>query len=94
MILVCSLVQIPRAGANLSTEHLSMGKPMSWAVVVAQLVKRSLPTPKVRSSNPFISKLNIEHLFSVNCIQKTKIKKKGREWPLLKNSVADNLDFH
>ena len=28
----------------------------SWAVVVAQLVKRSLPTPEVRGSNPVIGK--------------------------------------
>ena len=40
------------------------------SVVVAQLVERSLPTP-------VISKLlKIEHLFTVNCIEKTKIKKK------------------
>ena len=25
---------------------------VNWAVVVAQLVKRSLPTPEVRGSNP------------------------------------------
>ena len=28
----------------------------SWAVVVAQLVERSFPTPEIRSSNPVISK--------------------------------------
>ena len=28
-----------------------------WAVVVAQLVKRSLPTTEVRGSNPAIGKL-------------------------------------
>ena len=27
-----------------------------WAVVVAQLVEQSLPTPEVRGSNPVISK--------------------------------------
>ena len=27
-----------------------------WAVVVAQLVERSLPIPEVRSSNPVIGK--------------------------------------
>ena len=35
----------------------------SWAVVVAQLVERSLLIPEVRSSNPVISNnLYIEHL--------------------------------
>ena len=31
------------------------------AVVVAQLVERSLPTPEVRGSNPVIGKIYIEH---------------------------------
>ena len=45
--------------------------PLS-AVVVAQLVERSLPTPEVRGSNPDIGKV-----LSTNCtLEKTKIKKK------------------
>ena len=48
---------------------------VDWAVVVAQLVERLLPIPEVRGSNPVISKIYIEH-FTVNCIEKTKIKKK------------------
>ena len=48
-----------------------------WAVVVTQLVKQSLPTSEVRGSNPVIGKLLcIEHLFTINCIEKTKIQKK------------------
>ena len=39
-------------------------------MVVAQLVERSLPIPEV------ISKIYIEHLFTVNCVEKTKINKK------------------
>ena len=31
---------------------------------------------EIRSSNPVIGKIYIEHLFTVNCIEKTKIKKK------------------
>ena len=47
------------------------------AVVVAQLVERPLLIPEVRGSNPLIGKnLYIEHLFTVNCIEKTKMKKK------------------
>ena len=42
------------------------------AVVVAQLVERSLLTPEIRGSNPDIGKV-----LSTNCtIEKTKIKKK------------------
>ena len=46
------------------------------AVVVAQLVERSPPTPEIRSSYPVIGKTFIEHLLTVNCVEKTKIKKK------------------
>ena len=43
------------------------------AVVVAQLVERLLSIPEVRGSNPIIGKnLYIEHLFTVNCIEKEK----------------------
>ena len=42
---------------------------------MAQLVERSLPIPEVRGSNPVISK-NLYRTFTVNCIEKTKIKKK------------------
>jgi len=39
------------------------------AVVVAQLVERSLPTPEVRSSNPVIGKIYVA-FNTVNCIEK------------------------
>ena len=45
------------------------------AVVVAQLVEQSLPVPEVHCSNPVIGK-KLYWTFSVNCIKKTKIKKK------------------
>ena len=32
-------------------------KYQAWAVVVAQLVERSLPIPEIRGSNPVISKI-------------------------------------
>ena len=49
-----------------------------WAVVVAQLVERLLPTPEVRGSeSSHWQKKYIEH-FTVNCIEKTKRKKKKR----------------
>ena len=43
-----------------------------WAMVVAQLVKRSLPTSEIRGSNPDIGKIIYQ-------LEKTKIKKRGRE---------------
>ena len=57
------------------------------AVVVAQLVEWSLLIPDVRGLNPVIGNyLYIEHLFTVNCIEKTKIKKKeARNGPFLKD---------
>ena len=56
-------------------------------MVVAQLVERPLPIPEVRGSIPVIGKkIYIEHLFIVNCIEKTKIKEKeGGNGPFLKN---------
>ena len=48
---------------------------MSTIEVVAQLVERLLPIPEVRSSNPVIGK-NIYLTFTINCIEKTKIKMK------------------
>ena len=44
-----------------------------WAVVVAQLAERWLPTPEVRSSNRDIVQI-LEHLFTVICNYKTIIK--------------------
>ena len=61
-------------------------------MVVAQLVERPLPIPEVRSSNPVIGKnLHIEHLFNVNCIEKTKIKEKEAGNGPLKNTSLDSL---
>ena len=51
------------------------------AVVVAQLVEQSIPTPEIRSSNPVIGKI-----LSTNCtIEKMKIKKKRLGMAHLKN---------
>ena len=44
-------------------------------MVVAQLEERLLATPEVRGSNPVICKL-LYYLYTVNCIEKTKIKLK------------------
>ena len=44
-------------------------------MVVAQLVERSLLNPEVRGSNPVVGE-KLYWKFTVNCIEKTKIKKK------------------
>ena len=46
------------------------------AVVVALMVEWSLQIPEVRGSNPVISK-HLCRTFTVDCIEKTKIKKKS-----------------
>ena len=56
-----------------------------WAVVVAQLVERLLPTSEVHGSNPVISK----HLITDNCFEKTRIKKKRPRMVYLKSILTD-----
>ena len=63
------------------------------AVVVAQLVERLLPIPEVCGSNPVISKISTEHLFPVNCIEKTKIKKKEAGNGLIKKPLRQRQQF-
>ena len=46
---------------------------------MAQLIERLLLTTEICSLNPVIGRISIEHLFIVNCIEETKIKKK-EEW--------------
>ena len=49
---------------------------IKWAVVVAQLIERSLLRPEIRGSNPVIGKI-LSTKLSANCIiEKPKIKKK------------------
>ena len=57
--------------------RLFTNKGIFRAVVVAHLVKQSLPTSEVRGSNPIFGKFHLEHLLTVNCIGKTKIKNRG-----------------
>ena len=45
-------------------------------MVVAQLVERLLSIPEVRSLNPVIGNIYIEHLIIVNCIENMKINEK------------------
>ena len=60
-----------------------------WALVVDQLVERSLPTPEVRSLNPFVANFYIEHLLTVNYIEKTKInEKEAGSGPFIKKTLT------
>ena len=59
--------------------HKTSVGTITWAVVVAQLVERSLPIPEVCSSNLVIGKhlyLYWTFVYCQLCIEKTKIKKK------------------
>ena len=60
-------------------------------MVVAQLVEQLLPIPEVRSSNPVIGNKLYWTLFSVNCIEKTKINKRGWEWPIKKRKKRPGI---
>ena len=57
-------------------------------MVVAHLVEQSLAILEVCSSNPVIAKIYIEQLFSINCIEKTQIKKKRPGMAHLKKSLG------
>ena len=74
-MVVLKIMQLPTLCVNLEI--------ICRAVVVAQLVERSLLTPEVRGLNPNIGKfyLPIVHL---NRKDKNK-EKRGQEWPSLKN---------
>ena len=53
------------------------------AVVVAQLVEWSLLTPKIRGSNPAIGQVLYTKFLPIAInVEKTKIKKIDREWPI------------
>ena len=66
------------------------------AVVVAQLVDWSLPTPEVRGSNPVIRKIYIEHMFTVKCvlIEKAKIKQEAVNGPHKKGFAIVLTDYN
>ena len=64
----------------------------SWAVVVALLVERSLPTSEVRCSNPVIGK-KLKCAFTVIFIEKTKIKKQAGIGPFKKRFKVAHINL-
>ena len=73
---ICGFEQNPKAKREL--EKLIGTKNIYWAVVVEQLVERSLPTPEIHGSNPAMSKIYM--YYRSYCIEKIKIAKRVREW--------------
>ena len=63
-------------------------KKLVRAVIVAQLVERSLLIPEDRGSNPVIGKKLCVYICVRQCIGKTKIKKKRPGMAHLKNSAS------
>ena len=57
----------------------------SGAVVVAQLVERSLLIPEVRGSNPVIGKIYWTFVYCQLYWKDKNKEKSGREWPIYKN---------
>ena len=53
---------------------------------MAQLVEQLLLIPEVRGSKPVIGN-NLYSTFTVNCIEKTKKEKRGREWPIFSKNI-------
>ena len=43
------------------------------SVLLAQLVEQSHPIPEVSGSNPVIGTIYVEHLFTMNLLENTKI---------------------
>ena len=54
-------------------------------MVVTQLVEWSLPIPEVCSLSPVIVKYFIEQCLLSTVLKRRKLRKRGREWPILKN---------
>ena len=55
-----------------------------WAVVLAQLSKRSLPIPEVRSSNPVIGKVFIEYFVLSTVMKRRNKEKESGDGPFFK----------
>ena len=64
------------------------------AVVVPLLVEHSVTTPEVRGSKPVIGKLFLEHMFTVNCIEKANIEKNRPGMAHLKKIGHRLFDLH
>ena len=77
------LARKPVIGRTNFGPHANSSK-LSWAVVVAQLAKRSPPTPKIRRSNPNVGNNFSNLIVSTVCnFRKDEKKgKRGREWPI------------
>ena len=101
VVLVQVIIHVPAVVSLARVVHLENKVQLTNAqreVVVAQLVEWSLLIPEVRGSTPVIGKIYIEHLFVnlfiINCIEKTKINKKGKELPKKKTKCSEFFHCH
>ena len=63
-------------------------------MVVAPLVERLLPRTEVCGSNPVIRKLYLYYQYTVNCIEKTNIKKKEAGIGPIKKDEFERIEFN
>ena len=80
-----ALAQVVYNVQKLFMQQMHGNIPCVRVVVVDQLAEQSIQTPEVCSSNPVISNFLLDYLFTVNCIEKTKINKKRPRMAHLKN---------
>ena len=59
---------------------------IDWALVVAQLVEQTLPTPELDGSNPAFGKLLYTKICTVNFNEKMEVKKRGQNWSIYKRN--------
>ena len=73
-----------RYGQIICCASILIAKALHRAVVVAQLVTQTLPTPEVRDSNAVIGK---NFMLPLIVLKREKIKKRGREWPIFQKGL-------
>ena len=84
-IRLCMLPKLKLEPSNAETLSAVTKNGLARAVVGTHLVELLPLTPEVCSSNPVVDKIYIEHLCTVNCIEKTIIKKKETINGIFKN---------
>ena len=79
----------PKTSRSISNRHSFNCNMADYrrAEVVAQLVERLILTPEVCSLSPVIGNLHIANILTINCIEKTKIKKKEAGNGLFKKNL-------
>ena len=84
---VCFDVALRSCNDGKSHTSISIFNNCSWEVVVAQLAERSLTIPEDPGSNPVIGSFYWTFNYCKLFVEKTKIRKRGREWPFFKKKT-------